>query len=98
MNNFGLPEDVFIEIKKTLSRFPEIERAKIFGSRAMGNFKRYSDVDIAVFSRNGDRNLSQIVKDALEDLDVIYKFDVLHYEKIESADVRAHIDRVGIEI
>ena len=48
MNNFGLPQDVYDDMIKTLNRFPEIEHAKIFGSRATGTHKRYSDVDIAI--------------------------------------------------
>ena len=76
-NNFGLPEDVFADIVNILRRYPEIKRAQIFGSRAKGNYKRYSDVDIAVYA-NSNCDLSQNIKDALEDLDIIYTYDVIH--------------------
>jgi len=97
INNFGIPEDVFSEILMVLRGQPKIECAKIFGSRAKGNYKRYSDIDIAIFA-NTDGDLSQNVKDALEDLDTIYNFDVLHYDKISNVEIKAHINRVGIEI
>jgi predicted nucleotidyltransferase len=96
-NNFGLPDDVYGLIVDALRRYPEINDVKIFGSRAMGNHKRYSDIDIAIYA-DTDADLSQNIKEELEDLDVIYFFDVLHYEKIASAEVKAHIDRVGISI
>ncbi|MCL1884169.1 MAG: nucleotidyltransferase domain-containing protein [Defluviitaleaceae bacterium] len=95
MNNLGLPEDVFSEIKNVLSQFTEIESTKIFGSRAKGNFKRYSDIDIAIFS-SSENDLSSSVKDALEELYVVYNFDVIHYEKCNNADIKEHIDRVGV--
>ena len=94
MNSFGLPDDVFAEIKDTLRGFPQIKYAKIFGSRAKGCHKRYSDVDIVVYS-DEDSDISAEIEDALEDLDCIYYFDVLHYEKLTDIDVKAHIDRLG---
>jgi len=96
MNSFGLPEDVLGEIILSLSKFPEINSAKIFGSRAKGNYKRYSDVDIAIFA-DADKDISQDVMADLDDLYVIYHFDVIHYEKTSAAEIKAHIDRVGIE-
>jgi predicted nucleotidyltransferase len=97
MNNFGLPQNVYDEMVNALNRFPEIKHAKIFGSRAKGTHKRYSDVDIAVFAE-ANPNLAADIKDVLDNLDTIYDFDVLHYEMTSSAEIKAHIDRVGIEI
>jgi predicted nucleotidyltransferase len=97
VNSFGLPEEIFAEMLNILRKFPEIESAKIFGSRAKKTQKRYSDVDIAVFASK-ECDIAGDIADALEDLPAIYKFDVIHYEKIENTDVKSHIDRVGIEI
>jgi predicted nucleotidyltransferase len=97
MNNFGLPQDVFDEIRKVLNRFPDVKRVKIFGSRAKGIHKRYSDVDIAIFAE-ADHNLAANIKYELDNLDVVYNFDVLHYEMTLNDEIKAHIDRVGVEI
>ena len=99
MNEFGLPDYVMEQIIEVLRRYPAVKTAKIFGSRAKGNYKRYSDIDIAIFTgEDSDWLLSASVKDALEDLYVIYKFDVVRYGKTLDPDMREHIDRVGIEI
>lgn len=45
---FGLTEKDLAYIKAVIAEFAEIRQAVIFGSRAKGNFKRGSDVDIAV--------------------------------------------------
>ena len=97
MNSFGLPQDVYKDIVNILKCFPEIEQAKVFGSRAKGTQKRYSDVDIAIFAKPSN-HLSASVKDALESLDVIYNFDVLHFEMTSNADLKDHINRVGVAL
>ena len=45
---FGLKRRDRKNILAAVSKFPEIERVKIFGSRAMGNYKKGSDVDLAI--------------------------------------------------
>lgn len=97
MNSFGLPPDIFSEILGVLKIYPEIESAKIFGSRAKGNYKRYSDVDIVLYA-NTSKNLAATVQGHLNDLYSIYAFDVLQYESITHAELKLHIDNVGIEI
>ena len=51
-NNFGLSERVMTLIVQQLKRFPQIEKAIIFGSRAMGNFKPGSDIDLALMGKS----------------------------------------------
>ena len=53
-NNFGLSDDDIKTITKILKSFTVIKEAVIFGSRAKGNYKRTSNVDIAVKGRNID--------------------------------------------
>jgi len=96
MNKYGLPEDVFSEILGVLRRYPEIECAKIFGSRAKGNYKRYSDIDIAIYA--GSSAFVKNIKQDLDDLYVIYNFDVVDYNMLSNVELKAHIDRVGIVI
>lgn len=49
--SFGLRQEDIEYIIKTLSKFNEIERAVVFGSRAKGNFKPGSDIDIAIVGK-----------------------------------------------
>ena len=45
MNN-GLPDGAIAQIRTVFSRHPEVEKAILYGSRAKGNFKPGSDVDL----------------------------------------------------
>ncbi|WP_230856088.1 nucleotidyltransferase family protein [Virgibacillus dakarensis] len=86
-------------ILKALRHFDEIDRAVIFGSRAMGNFKKGSDVDIAV---QGEKVTRKTVADLdfllNEEYPLPYFFDVVHYENIKNDKLVEHIDRVGVEM
>ncbi|MCL2412466.1 MAG: nucleotidyltransferase domain-containing protein, partial [Treponema sp.] len=55
-NKFGLPDEVFAKITDTLKKYPQIKKAVIFGSRAKGSNKQYSDIDIAIFA-DTDENI-----------------------------------------
>ena len=99
MNNskFGFKKGDLETIIQTISKFPEITKAVIFGSRAKGNYQAGSDADIAVWTMNNAivGQLSGILND--ETL-LPYKFDVLNYEKIDSPELKDQINRIGIEI
>ena len=93
---FGLRDTDITEIKEILERFPEVESARIFGSRAKGNYKNGSDVDIALFGKNINFNIVLDISSILnEESSMPYYFDVLDYKSIENKDLVHHIDRIG---
>lgn len=94
---FGLKENDINDITKVLNQFPEVEEAYIFGSRAKGNYKNGSDVDIALkgkqLSYETILELSGILN---EDSLMPYRFEILNYHTIKSKELVDHIDRVGV--
>lgn len=95
MGRWGLEDTHIRMITDTIARFPEVVEARIFGSRAMGNYKPGSDVDIALF---GDKPLSCTAKIGTilnEEQPMAFQFDVVDYSKIENPDFKAHIDEFG---
>ena len=70
-------------------------KAVVYGSRAKGNWRENSDIDIAVFG--GGVNIGRL-HSRLDDLPMPYKFDVTDYDAINHVPLREHIDRVGVEI
>ena len=95
--SFGLkPEDVESMIG-IIKQHYEIEEAIIFGSRAKGNYKTGSDIDIAL--KGGEVNhitTSNISYKLNEETLMPYKFDVLNYHTVANEDLAKHIDRVGV--
>lgn len=71
---FGLPENILRGIIHELQKKKNITRACIFGSRARGDYKYNSDIDLAVCSEG------KMPVGLWADLDVaagIYKIDVV---------------------
>ncbi len=91
----GLSQKELGQITQVLQKFPDIHEALLFGSRAMGNFKPTSDVDIAL---KGPLTLAVVarVKALLEEESPLpYLFDVVDYHTIETPAFKEHIDKHG---
>ncbi|WP_414646601.1 nucleotidyltransferase domain-containing protein [Clostridium tetani] len=50
-----------------ISGFDEIEKAYIFGSRAKGNYKPGSDIDIAIYGENINLDILSKLNSILEE-------------------------------
>lgn len=94
MNHFGLSAAEQELICGVLRRHAEVTEAKIFGSRAKGNWQPNSDVDLALW---GDISVSALAAIAgeLDELPLPYTFDVQACNAIRHQPLREHIDRVG---
>lgn len=68
----------------------------IFGSRAMGQEKRGSDIDIALIGKNlSSKQVTRISSILNQELPIPYFVDVLHYNTLENEQLKAHIDKEG---
>ncbi|HOO81244.1 MAG TPA: nucleotidyltransferase domain-containing protein [Alphaproteobacteria bacterium] len=94
---FGLPPLTIDNIRRFLMGWPEIERIEIFGSRAMGNYRYNSDIDICVWGEAIDPDLFSRIRSGLQDLPIPYKIDVVQYETISHPPFKAHIDEHGVD-
>ena len=96
-DHFGISESSYQLIIETLRKFPEIDQATIFGSRAKGNFKKGSDIDIAIKGGNISPSLALDIAAVLNEKKPIpYFIDVISYDHISNQNLKDHIDRVGI--
>jgi len=93
VDRFGLTEKQLRLVSEAVGRFDGIDEALIFGSRAMGNHKPGSDVDIAIKGRNVAMELGSLLN---EELPLPHYFDVLHYDSLDSESLIRHIDEEGI--
>lgn len=93
-SSFGLSASTIAQIHAVLKKYPEIEKAVIYGSRAKGNFREGSDIDLTLFGDVGTNTVADVI-DALDDSNLPYLFDVSVFELIENEKLREHIDRVG---
>jgi len=92
---FGLTEKHIHLIVQAIAKYPDVEEAVVFGSRAMGNYKPGSDVDIALKGTLKPDTCSDVFVELNEYLPLLYKFDVIEYSKIRELPFKEHIDRYG---
>jgi uncharacterized protein len=92
----GLSERTVAQIQGALARFPEVEKAVLFGSRAKGVQKPGSDIDLALSGAGLDWRLLGRIDDALDDLLLPYTFSLLHHDDRTDREVAGHIARVGL--
>jgi predicted nucleotidyltransferase len=91
----GLEKETERKICGVLASFEEVDKAVLYGSRAKGNDKPGSDIDLTFFGANLTLETLYKIHDELDELYLPYKFDLSLYERIENPDLRDHISRVG---
>lgn len=93
---FGLKETTIKKIGAVFARYPQIEKAILYGSRAKGDYKNGSDIDLTL--QGGEAltldTLSPIMTD-LDDLLLPYTIDLSILRHINDPEVIDHIQRVG---
>jgi predicted nucleotidyltransferase len=94
MNEFGLNQRERDLLFRTFRRHPEIDEARIFGSRAKGTGQTNSDIDLVFWGKIDSRLLAQLAGE-LDELPLPYTFDLNVYDTVRNPNLREHIDRVG---
>lgn len=95
-DNFGLLKRDLDFLFEALIKFPEIEKAIIFGSRAMGNYKKGSDIDLAIVGEKiTDQMKTRLSSILNQELPIPYFIDVVDYKSITNKDLVKHIDTEG---
>lgn len=92
---FGLSSLTVSKINQVFARYPAIDTVLIYGSRAKGNYKTGSDIDLTLMG--ADLTYAMFIKISweLDDLLLPYTIDLSIFSKIDNADLVSHIQRVG---
>ena len=69
--------------------------AILYGSRAKGNFKKGSDIDLTLFGAELNQQSCSTIAEALDDLLLPYTIDLSVFDQLKHPALEAHIERVG---
>lgn len=95
--NIGLSRTTITKLQTIFLRHSNIQKVFLYGSRAKGNFKNGSDIDLTLMApKLGVTELLKI-ENEIDDLLLPYKVDLSLYHLIDNQDLRAHIDRVAVD-
>ncbi len=92
----GLTDETIAKISAIFARFPAIERAVLYGSRAKGNFKPGSDIDLTLYGQALTFDLLGQISSALDDALLPYTIDLSIFDSLNHAKLQDHIERVGV--
>lgn len=92
---FGLAERHYADFVRIFRRYPQIEQVLIFGSRAKGTDKPWSDFDLAVVAPTmSDREFSRLWNE-IDALPLVFKFDLVHWDRLPEERLKAKIHAEG---
>ena len=92
---FGLSDKDIKKINSVFLKYPEITKVIIYGSRAKGNYKPASDIDLTLFTNKNNISFLFKIENEIDDLLLPYKVDLSIYSLLDNENLKEHIDRCG---
>ncbi len=96
--NTGLKPNILNLLNEVFNSYEAIETVVLYGSRAKGTYHAGSDIDITIKGEHVKDSLVGKVEEDIDNLLLPYSFDISSWSQIDNAQLRAHIERVGIII
>lgn len=95
---FGLSSTTLEKLNSVFAQHAAIDSVLIYGSRAKGNYRPGSDIDLTI--KGGGISFAEFlqIEDQIDDLMLPYTVDLSQYRQLENTALIAHIDRVGVAI
>jgi len=93
---YGLKNNVIKQVHRIFARYPQIEKAIVYGSRAKGNYSAGSDIDLSLTGQDLTLSLIHTIELEIDDLLLPYTFDISIFNQISNPDLIEHINRVGL--
>jgi len=94
-SNFGLTDRDTLTIRSIFEKYRDVSLVHLFGSRAKGNYKPGSDIDLAIMNTDVDPKTGRNLMRELEESSLPYRVDLIDYHAITHRELQEHIDRVG---
>lgn len=92
---YGLSDETYNKIKNVIKKNNKY-KFLLFGSRARGNYKNTSDIDLAIL-KNVTREEQYKIMNEIDLLDIIYKIDLVFVDENTKQELVESIQRDGVE-
>lgn len=96
--NTGLSPQITESIKAEIRRFPEVRAAYLFGSRARGDFRDQSDIDIAIDAPTMTApNFAQLWN-AIDALPIAFPLDCVWLQALPASPLKSMVLRDAVAL
>ena len=92
----GLSSSIVRQLCAVFERYSDIRAVYLFGSRAKGNFRDGSDIDLAVVAPEMTAETFNTLWDEIDDLPIVFKLDCLHFESLSNDLLKKKIEAEGV--
>lgn len=96
LNRYGLPLSAINAINRVFKTYPQIEHVILYGSRAKGDYRLGSDIDLCIEGKALDLTDLLAIENQIDDLLLPWKVDLSLKHNIDHQDLLQHIKRVGV--
>ena len=94
-NKYGLTDRDIKTLQDIFRKYTEVKEVHLFGSRAKGNYKTGSDIDLAVMNEGvKSKTITKLVVD-FEESSLPFTVDLINFPTLKHTDLIDHINRVG---
>lgn len=93
--SFGLDRNTIQKFYSVFAKYPEVEEVLIYGSRAKGNFREGSDIDLTLVGDYITEQIFSKIRMDLDDLNTPYIVDLSVFHLLKSESLLNHIKRIG---
>lgn len=93
---WGLKQSTIDQVSKVFSNYSELDQAILYGSRAKGDYKNGSDIDLTLKGEKLNLDIVWKIRNDIDDLPTPYTFDISFFDDISNKDLIEHINRVGV--
>ncbi|MDR1914290.1 MAG: nucleotidyltransferase domain-containing protein [Clostridiales bacterium] len=93
---YGLRIQDIEKIRNVFASTEEVDEAVLYGSRAKGNYKPASDIDLVLKGEKLNTTIANKIRWQLDDLLLPYYFDISIFHQLTCSDLIDHINRVGL--
>jgi predicted nucleotidyltransferase len=94
---FGLSLETIASIQAVFEKHPQVNQVLLYGSRAKGNYRNGSDIDLTLLGKDLTLNDTLYpIMDEIDELDLPYSFDLSIFEQLDDTEFLDHIKRIGL--
>lgn len=95
---FGIEREILNKIIEIFKKYRQVRKACIFGSRARGDYRKSSDVDICIWLEEESESPIYKIQDELEEVNTILLFDIVEFNSIAKESLKESIIKEGVII
>lgn len=97
-NTTGISQRFIYQLREYCRTNNDIDRVVLFGSRARGDYRTTSDIDLAVFANNCSHSQQNLIEHDISNMLTPLKIDVVFMNRLTKDNLLSNIKKDGVVI